>query len=1240
MVSAEPPMTDWQPTPTTDSPAPPSGAGLFVLRSNRVEHLAAALSADLRSAPLSDPMSPELVVIGNRGMERWLSHQIAEQHGVCANVNFWFPQRVLDAELRSAQPPEHQALSPAAWQPNALAWSILHELPGLLAEGDPTVLGPLRGAIGESSLLQDIPVIDRRAWSLAAELAQVFDRLVAYRPNEALAWTRGEGADEALIPWQPLLWSRVVQRIGAEHGASQLERALPRWRSGQAKPTVQRISVFGVSLLPPAWLEQLMGLAHHIPVNLYLLAPSRAWWADLSARIARSDLDLRVLDRDDALPRALGLEDDADDLHPLLRSLGRVPRDLQVLMAELEEAQGEAAVIQDIGDLFFNDPLQGAEGPPLSEARTGTLLHTLQHDLLEAQHPAPRQPARPRWSPDDRSVQVHAAHGLLRQVEVLHDALLTAFGDDPALEPRDVIVLCPDIEAAAPLIQAVFGGARGEGGGVIPFRIADLSVRRLNPVADVLLRALELTQGRATASEVLDLLELEPVQRRFGLDGPSLRQLEAWLDESGVRCAIDEAHRATFEGQPAERSNSWRFGLERLALGALAPDEGGLLLGVAPMDGVQGAGAGLAGRLIDACSTLFSSMISLSEPRPLADWCALLLGLIDELTEMDPEGAWLSRRVREAIEGLAEEGRLAGATLPVRPEAMLILLRGRFEVAAEALGMQSGAVTFCAMKPMRSVPYAVVAMLGMDEGSFPRQGSKRGFDPTELRPRPGDSNPRDEDRYLFLEALLAARARLILLYSGRDERTNQERPPAVPVAELLDALDLTLRSPDDRPLRAHLLFHHSLQAFHPDNFRLRWPPAPMETAPRAWSHNEGLRRAAVAASAPPLRAVEVPPAAAAVPGEDTVLEVNVDDLVAFFQSPARSLLRRRLGIYLARGSEAVADREPIELDALERWSLADTLLAARLQAGVRADPEAVAEAVRARARATGSLPFGQSGEQAFQREKSLVDAILDVAGPLLEGCPAAVHRAISLRVGAHALGAPASRADEREVRLVGRSPTVFCPAALDAPVTVLALVGQEDPKRLLRVWLPHLLRLATEAEGTPRAVLAHGSVVKGEPKAELKGFGAPVQDDAQGWATEQLRALLRLYLLGQAAPLPLPTLAGYAFAKATHGALDLDALLDPEGLDEAAEDLRQQALAKALGALGVPGASGFGATDQDDPYLRRAWQQGHPVLGAAVTAPLAPDPGFVEAALTLWHPLFSARRTTQKIVRKGEVTPW
>lgn len=1221
-------MTDWPPTSPTDHPAS-AAAGLFVFRSNRVEHLAAALGADLRSAPLPDPMSPELIVIGNRGMERWLSHQLAEQLGICANVQFWFPQRVLDAELREAQPAEHRALSPAAWQPQALAWSILHELPGLLAEGDPALLGPLRGALGESSILHDVPVVDRRAWSLAAELAQVFDRLVAYRPNEALAWTRGAGADEALIPWQPLLWSRLIARVGAEHGASQLERALPRWRSGAAKPTVPRVSIFGVSLLPPAWLEQLMGLAHHIPVNLYLLAPSRAWWADLAGRIDRSALDLRTLERDEALPRALGLDEAHDQLHPLLRSLGRVPRDLQVLLAELEEAQGEAAVVQDVGDLLFNDPLRSTPRPGL--------LHHLQHDLLEAHHPAALRAARPAWSADDRSVQVHAAHGLLRQVEVLHDALITAFADDPTLEPRDVIVLCPDIEAAAPLIQAVFGGAGREGGSAIPFRIADLSVRRLNPVADVLLRALELSQGRATASAVLDLLELEPVQRRFGLDGQSLRQLEDWIDQSGVRCAIDEAHRAGFEGQPAERANSWRFGLERLALGALGPDEGALLLGVAPIDGVQGAGAGLAGRLIDACSTLFSAMIALTEARGLPDWCALLLGLIDELTEMDPEGAWLSRRVREAIEGLAEEGRLAQASLQVRPEAMLALLRGRFEVAAEALGMQSGAVTFCAMKPMRSVPYAVVAMLGLDEGAFPRQGSKRGFDPTELRPRPGDSNPRDEDRYLFLEALLAARARLLILYSGRDERSNQERPPAVPVSELLDALELTQASPDGRPLRAHLLFHHSLQAFHPDNFRPLWPPAPGEAQPRPWSHSEGLRRAAVAASAPPAP-LAPPPAPAPLPA---VTEVNIDDLVAFFQSPARALLRRRLGIFLSRGAEAVADREPIELDALERWSLADTLLDARLRAGPGADPAAVVRAVQARARAVGGLPFGQSGEQAFLREHGLVEAILELIAPLTTGSPTAVHRSITLRVSAHPFGAAASAAAPTELRLVGRSPTVFSPPGFDAPVTVLALIGQEDPKRLLRVWLPHLLRLATEAEGSPRAVLAHGSVVKGVPKAELKGFGAPSAEDPRGWAQAQLEALLRLYLLGQTAPLPLPTLAGYAFAKATHGKLELGALLAPDTLPPEAEQLRQQALAAALAAFGSPGGGGFGATDHDDPYLRRAWQQGHPVLGAADgAAGGAPTPAFVEAALTLWHPLLSARCTTQKIVRKGEVTPW
>ena len=1218
------------PSAPADARAALGAPGLQIIRSNRVEHLAAVLGSTLRTSPNPDPIAPEVILIGNRGIERWLSHQLAETLGICANVQLLFPARALTEALDAAQPPDAPPASPA-WAPDALAWTLAQVLPGVLADLPAAVAAPLRGALGTSALLDPHhPMVDRRAWALCSELAQVFDRIIAFRPDQAQAWSAGHGTD-ALIPWQPLLWQRVVAHIGAEHNATRLARALPRWQRGEAAPLHPRLHLFGLSVLPPAWITQLLAMARAIPIHLYVLAPSSAWWADLAQR-ARGCTGLRQLEGEDALAEALQLDAQADHLHPLLRTLGRVPRDLQLLLADLDAEQDAQEpnglppiAVDDTGDLLF-------AGLPTD--RSPRLLDLLQADILDAVHPATRLNARPALQADDQSVHVHACHGLLRQVEVLYDALLHAFSDDPSLEPRDVVVLCPDIEAVAPLVQAVFADRQARSGPpAIPFKIADLSVRRLNPVADVLLRTLELAQGRAPASAVLDLLELEPLQRRFGLTPGDVRQCSTLIQAAGVRWAVDDQHRAQFAEQPAELSNTWRFGLDRLLIGALSPDEAELVDGLAPLDAIDAPTAQMVGKLTAALAALFSELSALRAPRPLSAWCDRLDALMGSLTEMDPEGAWLSRRVREGIAALRTEADAARSVAAVDADALRAALTGRFSVPSEPTGLHGGAVTFCALQPMRSVPYAVVALLGMDDGAFPRQTARLGFDPTRLRPRTGDRSPRDEDRALFLEAILAARSRLLVLYSGRDEHSNAERPPAVPVSELLDALDHTARGPDGGALRPHVLRSHTLQAFHPDNFRPLWP-GPDGACTRPWSHSTALRAGAIALrgeAEPEQTASEGPTVLRVAREQPRTLpeeELQLDDLVRFFENPARTLLQLRARVQLPPEPVAVSDREPVELDSLERWALGDSLL----------QNEADAASELARARAEGRLPFGQSGAQAIARERELAEAIASTAAPLRRGLPRTedLRLALSAVDGGGALG----HHSPQDVRIVGRVGPIYDVPAFDSGVLVHASVGREDSKRLLRTYLPHLLRLAASHEPHPRAVLAHGSVHSGIAKAELKGFGSP-QQPAQAWAQGHLRSLVALYRAGQRAPLPLLPHASLEFARALKGPgwADWFAADDPPPLSDAQREVLRGAAGKAIAFFDAIKTSAFAVTDIDDPWIVRAWADRDPIRAPAGDPRLV-SRAFAHCALTLWEPLLSLRKTTADIVRDDLPRSW
>jgi exodeoxyribonuclease V gamma subunit len=269
-------------------------------------------------------------------------------------------------------------------------------------------------------------------------------------------------------------------------------------------------------------------------VHLLLLHPSPALWARVAA----------VTGDGPAVVRRAGDPTASLPENRLLASWGQDARELQLVLARGGEAEDH------------HHPT------PVPE---GTLLARLQADVRADRRrpgppPAGAQDLRPPLDPGDRSVQVHACHGRARQVEVLRDTILHLLAEDPALEPRDVIVMCPDIETFAPLIQATFGAGEAadeddELEALPPevrppdlrVRLADRALRQTNPVLGVVAQLLDLADGRLTASQVLDLADREPVRRRFRLDDDDLVRIERWVAASGVRWGLDAQHRAPFQ---------------------------------------------------------------------------------------------------------------------------------------------------------------------------------------------------------------------------------------------------------------------------------------------------------------------------------------------------------------------------------------------------------------------------------------------------------------------------------------------------------------------------------------------------------------------------------------------------------------------------------------------------------------------------------------------------------------------
>ncbi|MDY0061686.1 MAG: exodeoxyribonuclease V subunit gamma [Myxococcota bacterium] len=1166
-------------------------SGFFLHRSNRMERLAERLAAQLPLSQPADPITPWTVVVGSRGMERWLRHELADRHTVCANVEFLFPGQLVD-RLGGARLPDDEA-GEAAWEVEALRWAVARLLPELLGQPAFDPVGRyLRAARGQTPS----GGASGRDLALTGEIAELLDHYLHYRRDWIEAWLTGtqppELASSGHAAWQLLLLQRLVAELGGEGHfvarMARLERLLQEGALPGSWPTT--VHLFGVSSLPPPFVDLLGVLSSQIRVELYLFCPSDRYWGDLRTRVQAS-AGLRRTRRDEGLAKLL---EDLAQQSPLLTTLGRVSRDMQIVLEEPERVRREQELpYQEPGASLFVDP---AEVP-------GTLLQQLQSDLLHLRSAAEvgQRCAAGEYvpGPGDTSLLIHSCHGPLRQVEALRDTLLGLLTDDPSLQPRDILVMTPDIETYAPLIRSVFAQGRDhtppapdetappvddEGRGPrIPFAINDISLRRSNPLADVLLRILELAGGRLGASEVIDLLSCWPVARRFGLDDHALDRIRGWVADSGIRWGIDPATRQRFD-QPAVADNTWESGLQRLLFGVVMPDEQRLVGEVLPFDDLEGEVTELLGTFVAACNLLFARTQELLSDRSLAAWCDLLETLLDEFCAFPRAASWLGEQVREEITALRDEAAAGGFTGEVSLDGLRQVFAGRCEVpAAKGDRPITGAVTVCALSPMRSVPFRVIALLGLDDGVFPRSPARLGLDLMHTLPRIGDRDPRDEDRHLLLEALLSCRQSLQIFFTGHDVRTNESLPPAVPVAELLDQLALyAAPTADGEPDRRRFLVEHPLQPFSPAAFR-PGPASPEPAArPRPASFDGKMLQAARQLARPRLA-----PRGLFAPGErlppPALVALPLDKLVAFFKHPARHLLQERLGVFLRDDGQAeLVDREPIELSFLEQRTLLAELgqrAAQALRQGAPLDAGVAQSHTLARAR--GMLPLGTTGKLALEQQQAKLLPALRKGEALLREERTAVPVALTLE----------------GLQLVGAVP------GIDAHGGLLLLLpdGPGNPKAQLEAWIRLLAAQASEP------TRPHTATLLGVPGEKDKKVRLTLQAPAA--ARELLAELVGLYVEGLCRPLPFFPKSSLAFAEHAGTLGDRDE--DPKQWDKGMNSAREFWAGSEEGAYSHP--------ESGDAYYEAVFGD------QDVFAEPAGCAEFTRLARRIWQPILQAQ---------------
>jgi exodeoxyribonuclease V gamma subunit len=886
--------------------------GLHLHSGNRLELLADAL-ADVVRAPLSSPLREEIVLVQSLGMARWLKLELAERLGVAAGLRFPFPRALALELFRAAGVDTDQQPS---FDPQTLTWRIFSLLPGLAEQpAFEPVARYLAGGDG------------RKRFQLAAKLATVFDQYLTYRPEMIRSWeTAKNGAKTAgkkpvtgladEDEWQPILWRAVCKDWGDGHPALWRETFLKAAKAGRIDRDrlPERLSVFGVSALPPFHLDLLIALSALVPVHLFQLQPTLHYSGDLVSHRQQARLRRRG--------PFLG-ENSAEEIagHRLIASLGRTGREFLKLIYEhdtIEEADhftdpaSPPALVAESVETTSEEGSSESVLPDSIEVTrpSPSLIAVLQRDLLELRSRAADEPKRAISAHDD-SIRLHSCHSPVREAEVLRDHLLKWFTEDPSLQPRDIVVMVPDLETYAAAIEAALGAPeRPEE--AIPFTIADRSPRDAGALA-ALWQALELVRGRFAAPEVVALLECDSVRRRFSFEPDDFELVRQWITDAEIRLGLGAESIGEFHGEPL---NTWAAGLQRLVAGYCVAGRGDVaVLEVVRPCAVEGADALVLGRLCEAVDRLGQAASTFAQPATPSAWADRLRDFADTLLGIDSLAPREQETLRAAAESLRQAETNATCSIELDLTTVLEHLGPSLSEDRHGSGYLAGAITICGLKPMRSIPFQIVCLLGMNDGAFPRRNIPLGFDLTTRDRRIGDSSPRDDDRQLFLETVVSVRRRLHLSFVGQSQHHGKAAPPSVVVGELLDALDHEFTGPDGSPLRDHLVVTHKLQAFSPAYFT----GGPLFSFSR--SNFYAARQSTELRTRPK-------PALQGEFGEaDADLrDVALDDLVRFFTNPPRWFAERRLKLQLPGRSDVLADAERFDTGPLDEYGAKSALL--------------------------------------------------------------------------------------------------------------------------------------------------------------------------------------------------------------------------------------------------------------------------------------------------------------------------
>lgn len=1095
---------------------------LRVYHSNRLDVLEALMEFIVERERLDDPFEPEMILVQSTGMAQWLQMTLSQKFGIAANIDFPLPASFIWDMFVRVLP---EIPKESAFNKQSMSWKLMTLLPQLLEREDFTLL---RHYLTDDS-------DKRKLFQLSSKAADLFDQYLVYRPDWLAQWETGhlvEGLGEAQA-WQAPLWKALVEytdELGQPrwHRANLYQRFIETLESATTCPPglPSRVFICGISALPPVYLQALQALGKHIEIHLLFTNPCRYYWGDIKdpAYLAKlltrqrrhsfEDRELPLFRDSENAGQLFNSDGEQDVGNPLLASWGKLGRDYIYLLSDLESSQELDAFVDVTPD---------------------NLLHNIQSDILELENRAvagvnieefSRSDNKRPLDPLDSSITFHVCHSPQREVEVLHDRLLAMLEEDPTLTPRDIIVMVADIDSYSPFIQAVFGSAPADR--YLPYAISDRRARQSHPVLEAFISLLSLPDSRFVSEDVLALLDVPVLAARFDITEEGLRYLRQWVNESGIRWGIDDDNVRELE-LPATGQHTWRFGLTRMLLGYAMESAQGEWQSVLPYDESSGLIAELVGHLSSLLMQLNIWRRGLAQERPLEEWLPVCRDMLNAFFLPDAETEAAMTLIEQQWQAIIAEGLGAQYGDAVPLSLLRDELAQRLDQERISQRFLAGPVNICTLMPMRSIPFKVVCLLGMNDGVYPRQLAPLGFDLMSQKPKRGDRSRRDDDRYLFLEALISAQQKLYISYIGRSIQDNSERFPSVLVQELIDYIGQSHYLPGDEALncdesearvKAHLTCHHTRMPFDPQNYQ----PGNLQSYAREW-----LPAASQAGKA---HSEFVQPLPFTLPET-----VPLETLQRFWAHPVRAFFQMRLQVNFRTEDSEIPDTEPFILEGLSRYQINQQLLNVLVE-------QDDAERLFRRFRAAGDLPYGAFGEifweMQCQEMQQLADRVIACRQP-----------GQSMEIDLACNG----------VQITGWLPQVQPDGLLRWRPSLLSVAQG------MQLWLEHLVYCASGGNGESRLFLRKDGEWRFPPLAAEQ-------------ALHYLSQLIEGYREGMSAPLLVLPESGGAWLKTCYDAQN-DAMLDD---DSTLQKARTKFLQAYEGNMMVRG-------EGDDIWYQRLWRQ-------------------------------------------------